>query len=149
MFSAWNEDVHVVWIIILWLFFLTFSALWTWSLVYMKCYQSVYSGYLVGATPVTVFFWLFLNFAYVFCTEWRSACGLGIILWLCFLTFFCFVNLVFFVWNAIKVYRQWVPCGRNFSYSYFADVFFMKWRCACDFGIITGLCFLTFSALWT
>ena len=33
--------------------------------------------------------------------------------------FFCFVNLVFFsVRNAIKVYRQWVPCGRNSSYSF-------------------------------
>ena len=57
MFSTWNEDVHVVFGIILWLFFFTFSALWTWS-------------------------------------------------------------LFFFTWNAIKVYRQWVPCGHNSSYSF-------------------------------
>ena len=33
--------------------------------------------------------------------------------------FFCFVNLVlFFTWNVIKVYRQWVRYGRNSSYSF-------------------------------
>ena len=129
--------------------------------------------------------------------------------------FFCFVNLVSsFTWNAIKLYRQWVPCGRNSSYSFppivlkhcryffawnadmhgawiqyfeyfshffcfvnlslfflremlskcidsgylvgatpltvfhqlfwnFADVFCMKWRCACDFGIILGYFFFS------
>ena len=86
------------------------------------------SGYLVGEIPLTVFQWLFWNFADVFCMEWRCACGFGIILWLFFLTFFYFVNLV--IWN-------------------FAVVFCMKWRCACDLDIILWLFFLTFSALWT
>ena len=73
--------------------------------------------------------------------------------------FFCFVNLVFFlVWNAIKVYRQWVLCGCNSSYSFPLIALklcwwilhgIMEWRCACDFGIILWLFFLTFSALWT
>ena len=43
--------------------------------------------------------------------------------------FFCFVNLVsFFTWNAIKVYRQWVPCGCNSSYS-FALIVLKLCRC--------------------
>ena len=67
----------------------------------------------------------------------------------------CFVNLVSFlgmkccwhemlsVWNAIKVYGQWVSCGHNSSSSFpsifflnFADVFCMDWSCASGFGII-------------
>ena len=80
---------------------------------YMKYYQSV------GATPRTVFHWLFWNFADVFCMEWRYACGLGTVLWICFLTFSAlWTSLFFFTCNAIKVYRQWVPCGRNSSYSF-------------------------------
>ena len=51
--------------------------------------------------------------------------GMKICIWygynplIIFSHFFCFVNLVFFVvWNAIKVYRQWLPCGRSSSYSF-------------------------------
>ena len=99
------------------------------------------SSYSLGTIPVTVFHQLFWNISDVFsmeCTlpcagvrndnihhlqhmEWRCACGFGIILWFFFSHFFCFVNFVssfFFKWNAIKVYRQWVPCGRNSSYSF-------------------------------
>ena len=46
-----------------------------------------YTGYLVGATPLTVFHGMFWNSADVFCMEWRCACGFGIILWLFYLTF--------------------------------------------------------------
>ena len=35
---------------------------------------------------------------------------------------------LFSVWNAIKVYRQWVPCGHNSSYS-FPSVVLKLWRC--------------------
>ena len=43
--------------------------------------------------------------------------------------FFCFVNLVsFFTWNAIKLYRQWVPCGCNSSYS-FPPIVLKRCRC--------------------
>ena len=39
------------------------------------------------------------------------------------------MNIVFFfTWNAIKVYRQWVPCGRNSSYS-FPSVVLKLCRC--------------------
>ena len=52
--------------------------------------------------------------------EWRDACGFGIILWLFFSLFLLceLKSLFFFTWNAIKVYRQWVPCGPNSSYSF-------------------------------
>ena len=32
-----------------------------------------------------------------------------------FSPFFCFVNLVFFLYEMLSVYRQWVPCGCNAS----------------------------------
>ena len=78
------------------------------------------SGYLVGATYLTLFHPLFRNIADVFSMEWRCACGFGIILLLFFLTFSALWTWSFFlVWYyAIKVYRQWVPCGRNSSYSF-------------------------------
>ena len=64
MFSAWNEDVHVLWIYSFDYFFLTFFCFVNLFFSSMKCYQSVYtvgidSGYLVGATPLTVFHRLF------------------------------------------------------------------------------------------
>ena len=43
-----------------------------------KCMDS---GYLMGATPLTVFLQLFWNFADVFWMEWTCACGFGAILW--------------------------------------------------------------------
>ena len=70
------------------LWFLTSSAVWALSVFLSEMpSKCIDSGYLVGATPVTVFFWLFWNFADVFCMEWRCACSFGIILWLLFLTF--------------------------------------------------------------
>ena len=71
---------------------------------YMKCCQSVRT---VGT------FFCFVNlvsFFYMKCYQSVQTVG----------TFFCFVNLVsfFFTWNAGKVYRQWVPCGCNSSYSF-------------------------------
>ena len=117
VFSAWNEDGHVVWI--LWLFFSHFFCFVNlFYFQYEMLSKCIDSGYLVGATPLAVFHQLFWNIADVFSMEWRCACSLGIILWLLF-SLFCFVNLVsFFTWNAIKVYRQWVPCGRNSSYNF-------------------------------
>ena len=86
----------------------------------MNCLLSkcIDSGYLVGATPLTVFHQLFWNIADVLSMEWRCACGFCIILWLFFSIFlFCEVSL-FLVWNAVKVYKQWVPCRRNSSYCF-------------------------------
>ena len=102
---------------------------------------------------LTVFHRLSWSCSDVFCMEWRCACALDIILWLFFSHFFCFVNLVFFsVWNAIKVYRQWLPCGCNSSYSFVLIVLKhcrcfqhgMNLRCACGFGIILWLFFSLF-----
>ena len=47
-----------------------------------------------------------------------------------FFLFFCFVNwtLFFSIWNAIKVYSQWVSCGCNSSYS-FALIVLKLGRC--------------------
>ena len=115
-----------------------------------------YTGYRVGATPLTVFHWLFWNFSDVFCMEWRCACGLDIILWVCFLSLFLLCELSHFsVWNAIKVYRQWVPCGHNSSYS-FPPIVLKHCRCfqhemkmCMWFGYNTLIMFLISSALWT
>ena len=87
-----------------------------------------YTGYLVGATPLTVFHRLFWNFSDVFCMEWRCVCGLNIILWLFFLTFLLCELSLLLVWIAIKVYRQWVPCGSNSSYS-FPPIVLIHCRC--------------------
>ena len=48
-----------------------------WSEMLSKCIDS---GYLVPAQLLTVFFWLFWNFADVFNMEWRCACGFAVIL---------------------------------------------------------------------
>ena len=129
------------------------------NLVYLFLHEMlskcIDSGYPVGATPPTVSFWLFWNLADIFCMEWRCACGLGIILWLFFLTFSALWTSSFLLWNAMKEFRQWVSCRRNSSYSFspivlkLCNVFYMVWRCACGFCIIYWLFFLTFSALWT
>ena len=68
---------------------------------------------------------LFWNFADVFCMEWRYACGLGTILWLFFLTLSA---LWTFWYEMLLVDRQWVPCGRNSSYS-FAPIVLKLCRC--------------------
>ena len=126
------------------------------DLLWNQPFRWKYTWYLVGATPLTVFHQLFWKFSDVFCMEWRCACALDIILWLFFSHFFCFVNLsLFSVWTAIKVYRQWVPCGRNSSYS-FPPIVLKHCRCfqhgmkiCMWFWYNTLIIFLTFSALWT
>ena len=60
-----------IWFIILY-FFLLFLL---YERFFLKGYQS---GYLMGATRLTIFHSLFWNFANVFCMEWRCACGWGI-----------------------------------------------------------------------
>ena len=49
--------------------------------------QWIDSGYLVSATPHTILYRSFWNFAHVFSMVWRYACGLDIILALIFVTF--------------------------------------------------------------
>ena len=57
--------------------------------------QCIDSGYLVSATPHTVLYRSFLNFAHVFSMVWRCACGLDVILALIFVTF-CTLRTVSF-----------------------------------------------------
>ena len=49
--------------------------------------QCIDCGYLVMATPHTILYQSFWNFAHVFSMVWRCACDLGIILALIFVTF--------------------------------------------------------------
>ena len=103
------------------------------------------------------FYGLFWNFADDLCMEWRCACGLGIILWLFFSHFFCFVNLVFYLaWHGIKVYRQ---CHSGYLvdatpltvfhglFWNFASVLCIEWRCACGLDTILWLFFFYLSNL--
>ena len=121
---------------------------------YAMLSKCIDSRYLVGATPLTVFHQLFWNIADVFSMEWRCACGFGIILWLFFSLFLlCELNSLL-LWNAIKVYKQWVPWGPNSSYS-FPSIVLKLCRCfrhgmkMCMWFGYNTLFFLTFSALWT
>ena len=135
--------------------FLTFSALWTlFFFQYEMLSKCLDSGYGVGATPLTVFHQLFWNIGDVFSMEWRCACGLGIILWLFFSLFLLCEFSLFFTWNAIKVYRQWVLCGRNSSYGFPSNVlklcrcFWHEMKMCMWSWYNTLITFLTFSALW-
>ena len=55
--------------IIVRLFFITFSTLWTFRP------QCIDSGYLVSATPHKILYRSFWNFAHVFSMVWRCVCG--------------------------------------------------------------------------
>ena len=55
-----------------------------WHQILWKCCDS---GYLVSATPHTILYQSFWNFAHVFPMVWRCACGLNIILELICVTF--------------------------------------------------------------
>ena len=91
-----------------------------------KCIDS---GYLVGATPLTVGHQLFWNTADVFGMEWRCACGFGIILY--FFSLFLVCELSLFFWHEILskcMHGQWVSCGCNSSYS-FSSICLKLCRC--------------------
>ena len=95
-----------------------------------------------GTTPLTGFLQLFWNFARLL-NRMKMCMWFGYNTLIIFSHFFCFVNLVScLTWNAIEVYRQWVPCGHNSAYSFFwlfwnfADVFSMEWRYACGLVMI-------------
>ena len=113
------------------------------------------SGYLVGTTPHTVFFWLFWNFADVLCMEWRCACDLGVILWL-FFSLFLLCELNLFFWHEMlskcmdSGYRVGTTPLTVFLQLFwnFADVFSMEWSCACGFGIIYDIFFLSISSIF-
>ena len=56
----------------------------SWPQILWKCIDS---GYLASATPHTILYRSFWNFAHVFAMVWRCACGLDIILELIFVPF--------------------------------------------------------------
>ena len=76
-------------------FFCFVNLVYFWYEMLSRCIDS---GYLVGATPLTVLHWLFWNFTDVFCMEWRYACGFHIF----FSHFFWFVNLVSFLHEMLS-----------------------------------------------
>ena len=89
--------------------------------------QCIDSGYLVSATPHTILYPSFWNYAYVFSKFWRCAYGLDITLALIFVTFSTLGTLSFSDLRR-KVYRQWVPCECISSYNFI--LIFLK-LCTC------------------
>ena len=96
------------------------------------------SGYLVSATPHTILYRSFWNFAHVFSMVWRYTYGLNIILALIFVTFSTLWTCHFLTPDAMKVYGQWVPCEPalytisylsfyNFAYLFFRGLNMCMW----------------------
>ena len=69
---------------------------------------NIYPGYLMSATPLTVLYWSFWNFVFVFCMVWGCACDLDIIV----RTLFCHFNPHCELSHlSPSIYRQWIPLG--------------------------------------
>ena len=85
---------------------------------------NIYPGCLVSASPLTVLYWSFWNFACVFFMVWGCACGLDIIVRLLVVTFSTLWTCHFFT----SMCRQWVPCERNSSYN-FIPIFLKPCTC--------------------
>ena len=138
--------------IIVRLFFITFSTFWTYVIFRPQC---VDSGYLVSATPHTILYQSFWNFAHVFSMVWRCACGLDIILALIFVAFSTLRTLWFsdlrFYESLETVGSLWAQLLIQFHTDLFETLhfFIMVWRYAYGLDIILELIFVTFSTLWT
>ena len=90
--------------------------------------QCIDSGYLVSATPHTILYQSFWNFARVFSMVWRCAYGLDIILAFIFVTFSTLQTLSF---SDLRFYENVVTVGtfeRNSSYNF--KLIFLK-LCTC------------------
>ena len=114
--------------------------------------QCIDSGYLVSATPHTILYQSFWNFAHVFSMVWRCARGLDIILTFIFVTFSTLWTWVIFRHQCIDsgyLVRATPHTILYQSFWNFAHVFSMVWRCAYDLDIVLALMFVTFSTLWT
>ena len=112
--------------IIVKLFFVTSSSSWTQFFLP----QCIDSGYLMSATPHTILYRSFWNFA-------RFLHGLKMCMWfgynpcINFCHFFHFANFCHFLTSdSMKVYRQWVPCECNSSYN-FIPIFLKLCTCFC------------------
>ena len=97
-------------------FFFIFSTLWT-----SHFSPSIYRRPVGTLWPqLTHFYTIFLKLCTCFSIIGRCACVFHVILALFFVTFFYFLNFVFF-WP--QMYKQWVPYDCNLSYN-FKPVFF-------------------------
>ena len=99
---------------------------------------------LVSATPLTVLYWSFWNFAYVFFMVW----GCLDIIVRCFLSLFPHCELSHF---SPFIYKQLVPLMNTTPLTVlyrllwnFVCVFFMVWGCACGLDVIVRLLFSFF-----
>ena len=118
--------------------------------------QCIDSGYLVSATPHTILYQSFWNFAHVFSMVWRCASGLDIILALIFVTFSTLGTLSFsdlrFYENVVTVGTLWAQLLIQFYTDLFETLYMFSpwsWDNAYGLDIILELIFVTFSTLWT
>ena len=128
MFSSWCEDVHVVWIKLL-DYFLSLFPLCELVIFRPHCIDS---GYFVRATPHTILYQSFLNFAHVFSMVWRCAYGLDIILVCIFVTFSTLRTLSFsdlrFYENVVTVGTLWAQLFIQFYTDLFETLYmFLPW----------------------
>ena len=94
--------------------------------------QCIDSGYLVSATPHTILYQSFWNFAYVFSMVWRCAYGLDIILAFIFVTFSALQTLSFsdlrFYENVVTVGTLWAQLLIQFYTDLFETLYmFLPW----------------------
>ena len=146
------------------------------ELIIFHFFTSIYRQWvpLVSATPLTVLYWLFWNFAYVFFMVWGCAfglriivrtclllfphfelslfspsvgcaCGLDIIVSLCFVTFSTLWTVIFHPLYVNSWYILWAPLTVLYRLLWnFACIFFMVWGCACGLDVIVKLFFYFF-----
>ena len=119
MFFAWNEDMHMVWVQYFEYFFALFllcelKSFLTWNAikVYSQWVPCVRNSSYSFPLNVLKLFRCFLH-------------GMKMCMWfgynplIFFFSLFLLCELsLFLIWNASKVYRQWVPCWHNTSYSF-------------------------------
>ena len=109
-----------------------------WPQMLWKCCDS---GYLVSATPHTILYQSFWNFAHVF-PIW-----FGYNPWINFCYFFHFVNFFIFwpqiLWKCVD--SGYLVSATPYTIC-FAHLFFsMIWRCGCGLDLILQLIFVTFA----
>ena len=124
--SFWNF-VHVftmVWRcaygldIILELIFVSFSTLWTLSFSDLRFYESLETVGTLWA-QLLIQFYTVMKLCTCFCHGLEMCMWFGYNPWINFCHFFDFVNfVVFFTSDSMKVYRQWLPCKRNYLYNF-------------------------------
>ena len=117
--------------------------------------QCIDNGYLVSATPQTILYQSFWNFAHVFSMVWRCI-WFGYNPFINFYHFFHFANFCHFLTSdSMKCCDSGYLVSATphtvlyWSFLNFVYVFTMVWRCAYGLDIILELILVTFSTLWT